>query len=172
VWQEITGECDSLGAFPETPRGLKENSMFHLKLFLLAFITVSLGACSSVADIVGPTCDINVAADVYEPNDKPEEATLLTIEINGTFKELDAPDYFTVMGKTGDEILLEKKFGIGEPTLSVKDSDGNAVTVNQGQFQTATLPKDDTYLIQVGIRTTGDQCPDDVEYDLSLTPAN
>jgi hypothetical protein len=145
---------------------------FYLQLFLLSII-LSLSACSTIADVVGPTCDINVEPDAYEPNDKPEEATLLTpIEITGTFKELDAPDYFTATGKAGDVILLEKKFGIGEPTLSVKDADGNAVTVNQGQFQTTMLPKDGTYLIQVGIRTTGNQCPDDVEYDLSLTPAN
>jgi hypothetical protein len=148
--------------------------VLYLKLFLLAVITVSLSACGTLADVVGPTCNINVEPDIHEPNDKPEEATLLTsaAELTGTFKELDAPDYFTVTGNTGDVILLEKKFGIGEPTLSVKDSDGNAITVNQGQFQTVTLPRDGTYLIQVGLRTTGDQCPDDVEYDLSITAGN
>jgi ABC-type Fe3+-hydroxamate transport system substrate-binding protein len=148
--------------------------VLYLKFFFLAVITMSLSACGTITDVVGPTCDINIVADAHEPNDKPEEATLLTsaVELTGTFKELDAPDYFTVTGKTGEVILLEKKFGIGEPTLSVKDSDGNAVTVNQGQFRTVTLPQDGTYLIQVGLRTTGDQCPDDVEYDLSITAGN
>jgi hypothetical protein len=141
---------------------------------LLVIFSLSLSACGAIADVVGPTCDINVEPDVYEPNDKPEDATVLTstAELTGTFKELDAPDYFTVTGRAGDVIMLEKKFGIGEPTLSVKDADGNTITVNQGQFQTATLPKDGTYLIQVGMRTTGNQCPDDVEYDVSLTAAN
>jgi hypothetical protein len=146
---------------------------FYVQLLLLVTIIASLSACSTIADVVGPTCDINVEADAFEPNDKPEDATPLTeVEITGTFKELDAPDYFTVTGKTGDVIMLEKKFGIGEPTLSVKDSEGNALTIQGTQFQTVTLPTDGTYLIQIGMRTTGNECPDDVEYDLSLTPGN
>jgi hypothetical protein len=146
----------------------------YLKLFLLAVITVSLSACGTIADVVGPTCNINVEADIYEPNDKPEDATLLTsvAELTGTFKELDAPDYFTATGKTGDVILLEQKFGLGKPTLSVKDSDGNSLSVQVTQFQTVTLPADGTYLIQIGMMTTGNQCPDDVTYDLSLSVVN
>jgi hypothetical protein len=141
---------------------------------LLLVVVLSLSGCGTLADVVGPTCDINVQPDSYEPNDKPEDATPLTstAELTGTFKELDAPDYYTVTGQTGDVILLEKKFGIGEPTLGVKDADGNAVAVRGEQFQTVTLPASGTYLIQVGIKTTGNECPDDVEYDLSLTPAN
>jgi hypothetical protein len=146
---------------------------FYWQLLLLVIVMVSLSACSTIADVVGPTCNINVKPDAYEPNDKPEEATLLTnVELTGTFKELDAPDYFTATGKTGDVIMLEKKFGLGEPTLSVKDADGNALTVQGSQFQTVTLPVDGTYLIQVGMTTTGNECPDDVEYDLSLTAVN
>jgi ABC-type Fe3+-hydroxamate transport system substrate-binding protein len=141
---------------------------------LLVIFLLSLSACSTLADGVGPNCNINIAPDAYEPNDKPEDATPLTsaAELTGTFKELDLPDYFTVTGQTGDVIMLEKKFGIGEPTLSVKDADGNALTVKQDPFQTATLPKDGAYLIQVGIKTTGNECPDDVEYDVSLTSRN
>jgi hypothetical protein len=141
---------------------------------LLVIFLLSLSACSTLADVIGPNCNINVEPDTYEPNDKPEDATPLTsaAELTGTFKELDLPDYFTVTGRASDVIMLEKKFGLGEPTLSVKDADGKAVTVNQGQFQTTTLPTDGTYLIQVGIKTTGNECPDDVEYDVSLTSAN
>lgn len=146
---------------------------FYLPL-LLVIIVGSLSACSTIADGVGPNCNINVAPDGYEPNDKPEDATPLTnsAELTGTFKELDLPDYFTVTGGVGDVIMLEKKFGLGEPTLGVKDAEGNALTVQGSQFQTVTLPADGTYLIQVGIKTTGNECPDDVEYDLSLTAAN
>lgn len=146
---------------------------FYMPL-LVVILVLSLSACSTIADVVGPTCDIKVEADVHEPNDEPEDATPLTniAELTGTFKELDAPDYFTTTGETGDVILLEKKFGIGEPTLSVRDSDGNAVNVSGTQFQTVTLPTDGTYLIQVGMKTTGNECPDDVEYDLSLTSAD
>lgn len=143
-------------------------------LSLLVIAIISLSACSTIADGVGPNCNINVAPDSYEPNDKPEDATPLTsaVELTGTFKELDLPDYFTATGKTGDVILLEQKFGIGEPTLSVKDADGDALTIKRDPFQTATLPADGTYLIQVGMKTTGNECPDDTEYDLSLTAAN
>jgi hypothetical protein len=148
--------------------------MRFYSLLLFVLVVLSLSACSSVADMVGPSCDINITADSYEPNDEPEDATPLTsaTELTGTFKELDAPDYFTASGKAGEVILLEKKFGLGEPTLSVKDADGNTLTVQNEQFQTVTLPSDGIYLIQVGMRTTGNECPDDVEYDLSLTPAN
>jgi hypothetical protein len=141
---------------------------------LLVIFSLSLSACGAIADVVGPNCNINVKPDTYEPNDKPEDATPLTsaAELTGTFKELDLPDYFSVTGGTGDVIMLEKKFGIGEPTLSVKDADGNALTVQGEQFQTVTLPTDGTYLIQIGMRTTGNQCPDDVEYDVSLTSTN
>jgi hypothetical protein len=147
---------------------------FYVQSLLLVIVVLSLSACSTLADVVGPTCDINIEADAFEPNDKPEDATLLTsvAELTGTFKELDAPDYFTTTGEAGDVILLEKKFGIGEPTLSVKDSEGNSLTVGGTQFQTVTLPTDGTYLIQIGMRTTGNECPDDVMYDLSLTPTN
>ncbi len=142
--------------------------------FYFVLIVFSLSACSTVADIVGPDCNINVKADSHEPNDKPEEATLLSnIELTGTFKELDAPDYFTVTGKTGDVIMLEKKFGLGEPSLKVTNADNETLPLSQtAPTQTVTLPKDGTYLIQVGLQTTGNQCPDDVEYDLSLLAAN
>jgi predicted small lipoprotein YifL len=142
---------------------------------LLVIATLlSLSACGGISSLIGPTCNINVKADAYEPNDKPEEATPLSsaAELTGTFRELDLPDYFTTTGATGDVILLEKKFGLGEPTLRVKDADNNDLTVTPGQFQTVTLPAPGTYLIQVGLKTSGSECPDDVEYDLSITPAN
>jgi hypothetical protein len=148
-----------------------------MKLFFYVAIlslVIGLSACGGLAELVGPTCDITVEADKFEPNDKPEDATLLTTdEITGTFKELDLPDYFTVNGAAGDVVLLEQKAGLGKPTLNVKDAEGNALSVQQGVIgQTVTLPKSGTYLIQVGMTTTGNECPDDVMYDLSVTPGN
>jgi predicted small secreted protein len=156
------------------PRGRKEKDMKLVLQLLVLLILISLSACNTVADIVGPDCNIKVVADSHEPNDKPEEATPLnTLELTGTFKELDAPDYFTVNGKTGEVIMLEKKFGIGEPTLKVTNTENESLTVTQqAPTQSVTIPEDGTYLIQIGLQTTGNQCPDDVEYDLSLLASN
>jgi hypothetical protein len=146
-----------------------------LVLHLLVVLTlISLSACSTVADIVGPNCNINVVADSYEPNDKPEDATpLSTLELTGTFKELDGPDYFTVNGKMGEVIQLEQKFGLGKPTLKVTNTEDETLPViQQAPTQTVTSPKDGIYLIQIGLQTTGNQCPDDVTYDLLLLASN
>jgi hypothetical protein len=145
----------------------------YLGIFLLVTV-IGLSACNFSLPTLPQTCNINVQPDTLEPNDKPEEATVLsTTELTGTFKENDKPDYFTVSGQAGDVISLEKKFGIGEPTLSLKNADDKDLEVKQATatVQSVTLTESGTYLIQVGLKTTGDQCPDDVEYDLSLTAA-
>ncbi len=139
--------------------------------FLLVVVT-SLSACSVTTTPL--ECNINLEADSLEPNDTPDDAAVLSdTELTGTFKEGDKPDYFTVSGGAGDVISLEKKFGIGEPTLSVKNGNDEELEVRQtsATVQSVTLIESGAHLIQVGLQTTGDQCPDDIEYDLSFTAA-
>lgn len=149
------------------------NKVKHvLGIFLLVMVMV-LTSCDFLTAPVD--CNINVGADALEPNDTPEQATFLsTTELTGTFKENDKPDYFTVTGSAGDVIALEKKFGVGDPTLSVKNADDKELEVKQtsATVQSVTLSASGTYLVQVGLKTTGDACADDVEYDLSFTPTS
>ncbi len=143
----------------------------YLGIFLLV---ISLSACGfNLSGAVQP-CNITIKADALEPNDTSEQATPLSAtKLAATFKESDKPDFFRMTGNAGDTISLEKKSGLGELIVSVKNAEGKDLEVKQtsATVQSVTLSANGAYLIQVGLKTTNKACPNDVEYDLSSTPA-